>query len=134
MDIKQQIDEKLGTIGKDRKWLAEATGYSYFSVRDCLAPDGKKLSSRMHASFLAAIAREEQQQSQPLAQSLPDRITLEVPPSTMKRWEAAAKAENETTREWAITELNRAAEAWHAMQTIKVAEDTTDYRTKSEGR
>lgn len=135
MDRKHLIDEKLAALGKDRKWLAEQTGYSYFSVRDCLAPDGKKLSKRMCTAFLAAIEREEQSAAEPPAPPLlPDRITLEVHPTTMERWNSAAASQGETTRQWAISELNRAAEAWHATHTrseLKVAEDPAPYRTGS---
>jgi hypothetical protein len=53
------IDARLRAIGRDRKWLAAATGYTYFSLRDCLAPQGKGVSPRMAAAIEQALAREE---------------------------------------------------------------------------
>jgi hypothetical protein len=118
MDTKQTITHRLETLGLTRKWLGDTTGYSYYSVRDCLAPDGKKLSNRMAAAFLAAIEAEEQARATPPPPPiLPDRITLEVPPEKMTRWDEAAKGTDYPhTKAWAIAELNRAAEAWHREQ------------------
>jgi len=51
MDTKERIDARLAALGKDRQLLADQTGYSYFSVRDSLAPAGKPLSKRMERAF-----------------------------------------------------------------------------------
>lgn len=131
----EEIDARLSAIGKNRAWLAEITGRSAGSIRSALAPNAedKHRSALLQKALSDAIEREEQQQSQPATPTLPDRITLEVHPTTMDRWNAAAAAQNETTRQWAITELNRAAEAWRATQAqnfLKVADAPAEYRTK----
>lgn len=115
MDTKKQIDDELARIGKDRRWLAEKSGYSYFSVRDCLAPEGKKLSKRMRDRFLEEIRKEEAGDATPVVASTPpDRITVEVDPERMKRYCEAADYARQDLKSWTIHELNRAADAWLA--------------------
>lgn len=128
------IDSKLEALGKNRAWLAQITGRSPGSIRSALAPnaEAKHRSPLLQKALSDAIEREQQNAAEPTLPTLPDRITLEVSARTMDRWNAAAAAQNETTREWAIAELTRAAEAWHAMQhrgEFKVAEDPTPYKT-----
>lgn len=134
-----EIDSRLHAIGKNRAWLAEVTGRSAGSIRSALAPkaEDKHRSSLLQKALSDAIEREEQAAAAPPPPPLlPDRITLEVHPTTMERWNSAAASQGETTRQWAISELNRAAEAWHATQArskLKLAEDPTPYRTSQEG-
>ena len=139
MDPKKEIDDLLETIGKDRRWLAEQSGYSYYSVRDCLAPDGKKLSPRMHAALKAAIEKHlaASEAESAAAPQLPDRLTIEAHPRIVAAWDAAAKGEGQTTKEWAIQELNRAAAAWRAIQqrdNIRVAETPPPQQTGTDSK
>lgn len=139
MDPKKEIDDLLETIGKDRRWLAEQSGYSYYSVRDCLAPDGKKLTSRMHGALMAAIEkhRASLDPENTAAPQLPDRLTIEAHPRIVAAWDAAAKGEGQTTKEWAIQELNRAASAWRALQqrdNIRVAETPPQQQTGTDSK
>ena len=133
MDTKKQIEDALRAIGKDRKWLADQSGYSYFSVRDCLAPEGKKLSKRMHANFMAAIQAQQSASEEPPQPNLPDRITLEVAPEKYELWDQAATDARLTTKQWAIHELNRAAREWQEEQRLRslslVAEEPATYHT-----
>ena len=102
-------------IGKDRRWLAEKSGYSYFSVRDCLAPEGKKLSKRMRDRFLEEIRKEELGDASSAATLVPpDRITVEVDPERMGKYLEAANYAHQDFKSWAIHELNRAADEWFA--------------------
>lgn len=131
----EEIDSRLTALGKNRAWLAEITGRSAGSIRSALAPnaENKHRSAHLQKALSDAIEREEQQQATPATPTLPDRITLEVHPTIMDRWNAAAAAQNETTRQWAISELNRAAEIWRsstASASIKIAEDPAEYRAK----
>lgn len=113
MDTKKQIEAALIAAEKDRKWLADASGYSYYSVRDCLAPEGKKLSKRMFTAFMDAIARARAAEAASPTENLPDRITLLVDPEKHALWDAAAKASDApTTSAWAVDHLNAAAEEW----------------------
>jgi hypothetical protein len=115
VDTKKEIDDELVRIGKDRRWLAEKSGYSYFSVRDCLAPEGKKLSKRMRDRFLEEIRKEDAGDSPPAATLIPpDRITVEVDPERMGKYMEAANYAHQDFKAWAIHELNRAADAWLA--------------------
>lgn len=58
----QDIDERLRRLGKDRRWLAEQTGYEWVSLRDCLAPGSKKgISPKMAEKIGAALAEAEAQ-------------------------------------------------------------------------
>jgi hypothetical protein len=111
MDTKEAIDSKLTALGKDRQWLATATGYSYFSVRDSLAPQGRPLSARMEKAFVEAIGREEQARA--VVVELPERITLEVSSEEYDAFNRASLEKMQTVKEWALHELNRAAAAHH---------------------
>lgn len=54
------MDERLGLLGRDRGWLAEATGYSASSLRDALAPASRNgLSARMAARIEEVLAEAE---------------------------------------------------------------------------
>lgn len=118
MDTKKQVEQALTQVGKDRKWLAEASGYSYFSVRDCLAPEGKKLSARMFAAFMKAIA--DSKQDAPLAGPvLPDRITISVEPARMDTYLEASAHARMDLKAWAIHELDRAAKEWIRLKNHK---------------
>jgi len=110
MDTKERIDARLTALGKDRQWLADQTGYSYFSVRDSLAPAGRPLSKRMERAFCEAL--EALEQVTQLAPSLPDRVTLEVTSAEYDAYSEAALAQKQTLKRWAVEELNKAAEAF----------------------
>lgn len=43
---KSKVDPWLNSIGKDRRWLARETGYTYEYVRNSLAPKAAELSFR----------------------------------------------------------------------------------------
>lgn len=125
MNPKQQIEHELNRIDKDRKWLADASGYSYFSVRDCLAPEGKKLSARMFKAFMDAIQlfKSGGQPTQP-EPTLPDRITICVPPEKMDRYIQAALPKDLKT--WTIQELDKAADAWAASRPRNIDQEILD--------
>lgn len=114
VDTKKQVEVALEGCGQNRRWLATATKYSYFSVRDCLAPDGKKLSKRMFQAFMAAIAKESALPKQ-LPQELPDRISIEVEPEKRKLYVRVSQSEKyPDVSEWMIAELDKAAKKWAA--------------------
>lgn len=48
---KKQIDQRLSQMGKDRYWLAAEAGYTYDTLRNCLAPNAKDLSFAMEAKI-----------------------------------------------------------------------------------
>jgi hypothetical protein len=120
---KSAIDKRLRAIGKDRQWLAAATGYTYFTIRDCLAPNGKKLSARMLAAIESAIAA---QTSAPPASVI---VPIEAPVSSTHSWNRAAADAGIPTHQWAARVLDQAAAR---EQTARVAEDPARYRTSPE--
>lgn len=65
------VDARLRAMGKDRRWLAERTGYTYFTVRDCLAPNGKGISERMAVAFAKALDLDPESGTLPLDQFSP---------------------------------------------------------------
>jgi len=123
VDTKKQIEAALSEIGKDRNWLAEASGYSYFSVRDCLAPKGKNLSKRMFGKFMEVIARHKAEDSPTPEPYLPDRITLLCTPEQRDNYEKAAQKAELTSSAWAVSELDKAADVWatHKLHSVKAA-------------
>lgn len=59
-----EIDEKLATIGKNRKWLSDASGRSENSIRAALAPNAtpERRSKLLQRALTEAIEREESNQ------------------------------------------------------------------------
>lgn len=54
-----EIDKRLAALGKDRVWLSDVTPYSWETVRQALAPNGKARSVRMLSVLSRAIEDEE---------------------------------------------------------------------------
>jgi hypothetical protein len=54
---KQKVKERMKVMGVSRRWLAEECGYSYFSIRDALAPNGKKTCRRLHDAIERALSK-----------------------------------------------------------------------------
>jgi hypothetical protein len=51
---------RLRRLGKTRRWLAEATGYRFESLRDAFAPNSKRgISAKMAAELEAVLAKAE---------------------------------------------------------------------------
>lgn len=121
MDTKERIDARLAALGKDRQWLADQTGYSYFSVRDSLAPAGKPLSKRMERAFCETLEALEKVLRE--APELPDRLTLEVTPAEYDAYSEAALSQHQTLKRWAIDELNKAAESYQKLRRYETHEE-----------
>jgi len=114
-----EIDNRLEKLGKDRAWLSLASGRKPDSIRVALAPSAppSKRSELLQKALSDAIEREEANQATAIPILLPDRITLEVSAEKFDAYSrAAADVRGRTIKEWAIEELDRAAEAWHAAQ------------------
>lgn len=59
------VDPRLAALGKDRRWLAEQTGYSYDSLRNLLAPKrAHQITERMLSTMRRAIEDEEARQAE----------------------------------------------------------------------
>lgn len=106
----EEIDARLGQIGKDRKWLAEATNRSQDSIRTALAPNAAdyKRSERLQRDLSQAIEAEELRQKNTLRPLL-QNFVLEVGQEQFDRWNAAALGEGKLIRQWALDGLDALA-------------------------
>lgn len=104
-----EIDKRLDALGKDRAWLAAESRRSPHSIRAALAPNAmpKSRAKLLQIALSEAIEREEANQRKGAV--LPDRITLEVPPTDFEAFNAAALAKGLTLKRWAVAALNEAA-------------------------
>jgi hypothetical protein len=64
------IDKRLEALGKDRRWLADAAGYTYDTIRNTLAPNASKRSDRMLSVLSRAIEDEEERQATPTSKGI----------------------------------------------------------------
>lgn len=109
----EEIDSRLEGIGKDRAWLAENTPYSATYIRDLMAPKSTRRTDRVQLIISETIEREELAQKATVR--LPDQLALAPTADEFNAWCRAYKASPaETLKDWAIDELNKAAEAWAA--------------------
>jgi hypothetical protein len=109
-----EIDQRLERLGKNRAWLAEASGRSPGSIRAALAPNGpeKQRTKLLQKALSDAIEREELRLAADVVvppASLPDRITIECEPAERRAWNEAALHSGQTLDRWAVDSLNRAA-------------------------
>lgn len=62
----EEIDSRLAAVGKDRRWLADVTPYTYDSIRNTMAPaQAGRRSDRMLSVLSRAIEDEEGRQWHP---------------------------------------------------------------------
>ncbi len=54
-----EIDSRLYAVGKDRRWLADVTPYTYDTIRNTMAPGSTKKTDRMLSVLSRAIEDEE---------------------------------------------------------------------------
>jgi hypothetical protein len=148
---KEEIKTWLKRYNRERQWLADQIGINKRTVDNWLSspkeiPEGKlKLIERLMQDDEAAEA---QRRLQLLPQAQIFSVEVDLP--TFRAYSAAALASDQTLEQWAIHELNAAAEA--AAQTpgapnithfsesstvksnsLKVAEPPRPYRTDRTG-
>lgn len=109
-----EIDSRLEKLGLDRAWLAENTPYSADYIRTVLAPNSTRRTERVMQILSDAIEREEAyRRAQVAPPVLPNRITVEPTVGEFDAWDRASRAAGSASlAEWAIQELNKAADAW----------------------
>lgn len=114
-----EIDKRLEKLGKDRAWLANASGRKLNSLGSALAPGAaaSKRSEHLQRALTDAIEREEKAQAAVV--ELPERITLEVSSEDYEAFNRASLAKNKTVKAWAIDELNKAAAAYHKTKAVR---------------
>lgn len=116
----EEIDDRLGAIGKNRKWLVEQTGRSDGAIRSALAPGSlpKYKTSLLQKALTDAIEKEEARQREALSIPLntpapivlPDRVTIECQPEERRKWDKAAKTQQQDMDGWIVSSLNRCAD------------------------
>lgn len=110
-----EIDARLEALSKNRTWLVETTGRSHGAIRSALAP---KASAQHRSEMLQRVlseAIEKEEALQKATVNLPDQLALNPTAAEFDAWCRAYKAgPEETLKDWAIAELNKAAEAWTA--------------------
>lgn len=112
-----EIDQRLEKLGRNRKWLVEATGRSDHAIRSALAPNAtpKSRSALLQKALTDAIEREEIEQLK--KPELVKSITLEPSIEEYRLWsEAFKKSPYSTIEEWAIAALNGSSGALHIVQ------------------
>ena len=112
-----EIDQRLEKLGRNRKWLVEATGRSDHAIRSALAPNAtpKSRSALLQKALTDAIEREEMEQLK--KPELVKSITLEPSIEEYRLWsEAFKKSPYSTIEEWAIAALNGSSGALHIVQ------------------
>ena len=107
-----EIDQRLKTIGKDRRWLALASGRSWNSIRNALAPNAaaSQRSRHLQQALSQAIESEEQRQAAGVLDSPPvNQIVLRADSARFAAWNGAALAKGQTVAAWAASALDAAA-------------------------
>lgn len=113
-----EMDARLEGIQKNRAWLVHTTGRSTDSIRAALAPNAKSKSRSelLQKALSDAIEREEATKYTQIR--LPDQLALQPTSREFDAWCKAYKASDcSTLKDWAVSELNKAAKAWMALQT-----------------
>jgi hypothetical protein len=116
----EEIDDRLTGIDKTRAWLAETSGRKPSSIGDALAPNANatKRSGLLQKALTDAIEKEEARQREALSLplnppapiALPDRVTIECQPEERRKWDAAARSQEQEMDDWIVSSLNRCAD------------------------
>ncbi len=107
----EEMDARLKAIGRDRKWLSQATGRKLASIRVALAPNTqqKNRSHLLQVSLSQAIEAEKARQKDSQSAIQTQVVSLQVDREQFRAWNAAAMAEGKLIEEWAILHLARLA-------------------------
>ena len=114
----EDIDKRLASIGKNRKWLSLTSGKSESAIRSALAknapPERRSTSMQKALSDAIAACEREQAQKKMTREDLPTSIALPFTQEQFDLMQAAAICANMTVTEWMIHELNMSGEVWKA--------------------
>jgi hypothetical protein len=111
-----EIDQRLEKLGRNRKWLVEATGRSDHAIRSALAPNAtsKSRSALLQKALTDAIEREESEQAK--KPELTKAIALEPSIEEYRLWSEAFKSSPYSTiEEWAVAALSGSSGALHVI-------------------
>jgi fructose-1-phosphate kinase PfkB-like protein len=122
-----EVDPLLKKLGKDRKWLAEATHYTLRSINVMLSPKGvKSRSAQAMARIEEALRMEEARQQMPIEIKPVQTLVLQPSLHEFEQWNKQALREKKLVTDWAVDALNAYAEGI----ILTAAEDEPLYKTK----
>jgi hypothetical protein len=114
----EEIDTRLSALERSRVWLAEVTPYSADYLRTVLATNSTRRTPRVQQIISDAIEKEEARQREALSLplnppapiALPDRVTIECQPEERRKWDAAARSQEQEMDDWIVSSLNHCAD------------------------
>mgnify|MGYP006975180981 CR=1 FL=1 len=102
-----EIDPFLKKLGKDRKWLADATHYTYRTITIILSPKGEKnRTDQSMARISEALRMEEARQSMPVEIKPVQTLVLQPSLYEFEQWNKQALREKKLVTDWAVDALN----------------------------
>lgn len=103
------VDNRLTAIGKNRRWLTTQVQYKASSIREALAPNSTKRSTRLQRAITIAIEREEQRQSEAITDLRSQNLVISASNEQFRAWNAASLAAEKLIEDWARDGLDRMA-------------------------
>jgi len=129
-----EIDTRLTAIGKDRTWLSQVTPYSWDTIRQALAPNGRARSDRMLTVLSRAIEDEESRRREPreIAPGIFQIFQTDEQIDRADRASRLVRAESlvDFCRDVILAEADRILATEEPTSTLRVAESLTPYQTK----
>ena len=129
-----EIDTRLTAIGKDRTWLSQVTPYSWDTIRQALAPNGRARSDRMLTVLSRAIEDEESRRREPreIAPGIFQIFQTDEQIDRADRASRLVRAESlvDFCRDVILAEADRILATEEPTTTLRVAEPLPPYQTK----
>ena len=132
--MKEDIKMWLRRHKRDRYWLAEAVGVKKRTVDNWLSSPKEipVACQRLISNLMAIDAANAQQQAQDKA--IVQNLVLTVPEATFEAYSRAALHHHMILKEWAIMELDNAAQEARAAALALLAEDPAGNGTFGQGK
>lgn len=122
-----EVDPLLKKLGKDRRWLAQVTHYSYRTISLMLSPKGvSNRTEQAMARIVEALRTEEARQLQPVEIKPVQTLVLQPTIHEFQEWNRQAMKENKLVTDWAVDALNSFA----AGVVLKASDGEPAYKTK----
>lgn len=118
----EDVDSRLAAIGKNRRWLTTQIQYKASSIREALAPNSTKRSTRLQRAITIAIEREEQRQSEAITDLRAQNLVISASPTQFRAWNSASLAAGKLLEDWARDGLDKAALEAKTYAALRVAE------------
>ena len=107
-----EIDERLGKIGKDRVWLALQSGRKFNSIKSALAPNADETKrSALLQRVLSDVIEAEESRAKTGQEPPPAYLTVQTTVSEYRAWEDAAYSKEKKLTDWALDAIREAYKA-----------------------